>query len=114
MSYKFDRKTFLCIIFHWFSLRFREITTVTIQKTFSFLAAFFAVLLLREKQKKPFVSPFFFLHTLYLDKKKIQRNVFLSICSSHAKNQANPSQNIKQPKIRHRPDIYASGPSILL
>ena len=55
------------------------------QKMLTFLAAFFAVLLLREKQKKPFVSQCF-LHTLYLEnekktsgKKKIQKNVFLSI-----------------------------------
>ena len=31
--------------------------------------------------------------------KKIQRNVFLSICSSHVKNWANMSKNENQPKI---------------
>ena len=53
------------------------------QKTLSLLAAFFAVLLLR-------VSNIFF-HMLFLENEekpseKIHRNVFLSICSSHAKN----------------------------
>ena len=68
------------------------------QETLSLLAAFFAVLLLTEEQKKPFVStrePFCFSNGFcirYFSKtkrklsKKIQRNVFLSICSSHAKN----------------------------
>ena len=61
------------------------------QKAFSLLADFFTVLLLREKQKKPFVSPTFFC-TRYFSKtkrkpaKKIEINVFLSIGSSHAKN----------------------------
>ena len=51
------------------------------QKILSFLAAFFAVLLLREKQKKPFVSPTF-LYMLFLEneektsKKKKHRDVF--------------------------------------
>ena len=60
------------------------------QKKLSLLAAFFAVLLLREKQKKPFVltkEPNVFL--IYL---KIQRNVFLSICSSHANNKLGKSE----------------------
>ena len=91
-----------------------------IQKTCIFkksalVVAFFAVLLLREKQKKPFVStkePFCFSNVFCIcyflktkrnfSKKKIQRNVFLSICSSHAKNQENLSKNKKQPKIQHR------------
>ena len=34
------------------------------QKTLSLLVAFFAVLLLREKQKKPFVSPTFFANVI--------------------------------------------------
>ena len=53
------------------------------QNTLSFLVALFAALFLREKQKKPFVSPMF-LYTLHLDNeektsKQIHRNVFLSI-----------------------------------
>ena len=39
------------------------------QKTLSFLAAFFEVLLLWEKQKKPFLQGFF-LQTLYLQNKE--------------------------------------------
>ena len=39
------------------------------QQMLSLLAAFFAVLLLREKQKKPFVSPTFF-QTLFLENKE--------------------------------------------
>ena len=54
------------------------------QKTFSLLAAFFAFVLLREKQKKPFVStkePFCFpnvLHTLFLEneEKTSEKNFF--------------------------------------
>ena len=34
------------------------------QKTLSFLVAFFAVLLLREKQKKPFVFPTFLAYVI--------------------------------------------------
>ena len=49
-----DNKIFLYILLCWFSLHFREITYA---KTLSFLVAFFAILLLREK--KPFVSPTF-------------------------------------------------------
>ena len=55
------------------------------QKALSFLVAFFAVLLLREKQKKPFVSPTFFAYITSpkqrenQPKTKIHRNVFLSI-----------------------------------
>ena len=56
------------------------------QKMLSFLVAFFLVLLLREKQKKPFVYSMmvFCIIILYLENeektsKKIQRNVFLSI-----------------------------------
>ena len=68
------------------------------QKTLSLLAAVFVFLLLTEKQKKPFVptkEPFCFSNifcTCYFSKtkrntaKKIQRNVFLSIGISHAKN----------------------------
>ena len=41
------------------------------QKTLTFLVAFFAVLLLREEQKKPFVSVYnIFLHTLCFENKK--------------------------------------------
>ena len=48
------------------------------QKTLRFLVAFFAVLLLKAKQKKPFVTtkvPFyfsdvFFFHTLFLENKQ--------------------------------------------
>ena len=46
-------KHFSVFFFCWFSLRFREITYA---KTLSLVVAFFAVLLLRDKQKKPFVS----------------------------------------------------------
>ena len=66
------------------------------QKKLSLLAAFFVVHLLREKQKKPFVStkePFCFsnvfahvisfLKTKRKSGKKLQRNVFLSICTAH-------------------------------
>ena len=61
------------------------------QKTLNLLAAFFADLLLKEKQKKPFVSPTVFANVISQKRRenqlqKIQRNVFLSICSSHAKN----------------------------
>ena len=54
------------------------------QKTLSFLAALFAVLLLREKQKKPFVFPTFFAYVISRKQRekpttKIHRNVFLSI-----------------------------------
>ena len=54
------------------------------QKMFTFLVAFFAVPLLRKKQKKPFVSPMIF-WIRYISKtkrkpaEKIHRNVFLSI-----------------------------------
>ena len=40
------------------------------QKTLTFLAAFFAVLLLREKRKKPFVSITFFFCICYILKTK--------------------------------------------
>ena len=50
-------------------------------KNESLLAAFFAVLLLREKQKNPFVSPTFFAKVISQKRrekpvKKLQRNVF--------------------------------------
>ena len=48
-----DRKTFLFFFPCFFFFDFEK---SRVQKMFSFLAAFFAVLLLREKQKKPFVD----------------------------------------------------------
>ena len=87
MSYKLIGEHFSVFV----SLVFSSFSRNNVcKKTLSLLVAFFAVLLLREKQKKPFVSPTF-LHTLLLEneektREKIQRNVFLSICSSHAKN----------------------------
>ena len=47
------------------------------QKTLTFLVAFFAVLLLREKQNRPFVSLTFFCITLYLENEnKTSREMF--------------------------------------
>ena len=57
-------KHFSVFLFHWFSLRFREIT---------FLVTFFAVLLLREKQKNPFVSITFFAYVISQKRKENQQ-----------------------------------------
>ena len=53
------------------------------KKTLSFLLSFFAVLLLREKQKKPFVFPTFFAYVISRkrrenQRKKIHTNMFLA------------------------------------
>ena len=43
------------------------------QKTLSLLAAFFAAILLREKQKKPFVSPMFFEYIILKNEEKTSK-----------------------------------------
>ena len=45
------------------------------QKMLSWLAAFFAVLLLREKQKKPFVSPTFLRVLCLQDEEKTSKKI---------------------------------------
>ena len=91
-----DRKTFLCILFRWFSLHFQEITyakDIGETKGSSVETKGFFCFSLNKRTAKKAASKLnvfcirYFLKTKRKPaKKKIQRNVFPSICSSNAEN----------------------------
>ena len=104
VSYKLIGKHF-CIYFFWCfcccRCCFQDITYAKQKKNER------AAKETKDLQRK-LLGKLIFLHALFFEKeektsgKKKQRNIFLSICSSHAKNYANLSKNKKQHKIWHR------------